>query len=1005
MKKETRGIEIIDDEAEEAESKYVKWFSELSKKDVAGGKGANLGEMYRIGMPVPQGFVISADAYIYFLEETELKDEIYKILAKLNIDDTAELESTARKIREMIEKAEMPSDMQEEILENYKTLGIDEDAFENAVGDALAILKKSYEPVFVAVRSSATAEDTKTASFAGQNETFLNVKGNTILIEAVKKCWASLFTARSIYYRIKKGFKHEDVLIAVIIQIMINADKSGVIFSRDPVKQDENIIIEAVFGLGEGIVSGKIQPDNYVVSRELKILNKNIVDKKIAIVRNSAGQTETVHLTEERSGSQVLSEYEIKKLADYALELEKHYKMPQDIEFAVDSGKIYIVQTRPITTLKKQIKKEIEEEKEISGREILQGIPASPGIGSGEVKIVRNLQDLSKIKKGDVLVTKMTNPDMVVAMQKCSAIVTDEGGLTAHAAIVSREMGIPCIVGTEKATEILKEGMIITVDGYTGKIYEGRLESLKEEKAKIEPILETKTKIKVIVDLPHFAERAAKTNAKEIGLTRIEGIIAESGKHPFYFLKNKRIHDYEKLIFSGISKIAENFEEIWVRTSDIRSDEYRHLEGSPSEIEANPMLGMHGIRAGLKYKEILKAELNAAKKLSEKKRVGIMLPQVISLEEVKEAKKIIEELGTAKSLRNLKIGIMIETPAAVQIIEELCQEGIDFISFGTNDLTQFTLAIDRGNEAVQYLYSETSPSVLKQLSHVIHICKGYGIETSICGQAGSNKEMVEFLVKNDIDSISVNADKAREISEFVRALETQGIKGIETKKEMEIEKIKQALKEQKLTEEEIHTAIEKEKNSGEKEEWQNVGIGIEEGSRKKQRPRKAVQKSEENAYPLITFDKLLEKQEQEAQKQDKQQEILDKIKQALEKAKENLSKKHSEDSSGLKVFDIQGMQKPDENLEIQKIQQAQQEAEAEKKIKEKEEKMILDSTEIATIHEKDIHKAVTEKSQIEQIIESSLGIKEIDNDKKEAEKKEEKEKKEVQAKEEILDIF
>ena len=400
------------------------------------------------------------------------------------------------------------------------------------------------------------------------------------------------------------------------------------------------------------------------------------------------------------------------------------------------------------------------------------------------------MNELNKVKKGDVLVTKMTNPDMVVAMQRSSAIVTDEGGLTSHAAIVSREMGIPAVVGTGKATQILKDGMFITIDGYRGKIYEGKT-SLKAEKAKVEPVVETVIKIKAIVDLPDFAERASKTGCRAVGLTRVEGIIAESGKHPYYFTQKGDIGEYEEVIYSGISKIAEYFDEIWVRTSDIRSDEYRNLEGAPKEVEMNPMIGMHGIRASLKHKEILKAELKAIKRVSESKKIGIMVPQLILVDEIREVKKMLNEIGITE---NLKIGVMIETPAAVQIIDNLCKEGIDFISFGTNDLTQFTLAIDRGNEEVQYLYDEMHPAVLKQISYVIATCKKYGVETSICGQAGSDKKMVEFLVSRGIDSISVNADKAREISELVRELEKNKTKEAEEKKDAEKEENSEEVK-------------------------------------------------------------------------------------------------------------------------------------------------------------------------------------------------------------------
>jgi len=792
IRKEGKGKEI------KIKKDYVKWFSEIGKKDgwFAGGKGANLGEMARMKMPVPPGFVVTAQAYSYFVEKAGLNDKIKKILSEIDIENTAELEEKAKEIREIIVKAEIPDDLREEILEAYEILSVDRIALENATGDALAILKRSQEPIFVAVRSSATTEDLESASFAGQQETFLNIKGNFNLIEAIKKCFASLFTARAIYYRERKGFGNEKSLLAVIVQKMIDSDKSGVIFSDNPMGENDNVVIEAVFGLGEGIVSGKINPDYYEISRELKIIKKNIGNKKIAITRNSQGETEQVGLTADRSKSQVLSDSEIKRLADYSLQLEKHYNKPQDIEFAIEQREIYIVQTRAITT------KFERKEKKIEGEIILTGLGASPGVASGEVRIIKNLDELGKIKKGDILVTKMTNPDMVVTMQKCNAIITDEGGLTAHASIVSREMGIPAVVGTGDATKKLHDGQFVTVDGTDGKIYSGLgeyrgEEKIESKKIEINPVVHTKTKIKVTVDLPNFATRAAETHADSVGLVRIEGIIALSGKHPNYFIKEGKKEEYVDLLFEGISKIAEPFNEIWIRTSDIRSDEYRNLLGASKEAEINPMLGMHGIRAGLKHQEILESEIRAIKKCSTKhseKKFGIMLPLVISVEELREAKKIAENLGL--DFEKVKFGVMIETPAACQIIDELCEEGISFISFGTNDLTQYTLAVDRGNEEVQYLYNEMNPAVLKQMENVIKVCKKYNVETSICGQAGSRKEMAEFLVRQGIDSISVNADAAHEISVFVKNLEKNIQEEVEIKEPEEFkENIEEGIKE------------------------------------------------------------------------------------------------------------------------------------------------------------------------------------------------------------------
>jgi pyruvate,water dikinase len=731
--------------------KYIKWLSDLNSKSgsVAGGKGANLAEMYNAKMPVPPAFVVTAQAFDAFIESSGLRDKIQKIIDSTDVDNTAELEKNARKIRNSVVDAKMPEDMQEEISEAYEILGAGEE-----------------EPISVAVRSSATTEDLASASFAGQQDTYTNIKGAKELINTVKRCFASLYTARAIYYRHKKGFEKANALLAVVVQKMVNSERSGVIFTKNPVSQKEEIIIEAVFGLGEGIVSGKVMPDQYIISSKMKVASKKIATKKTAIVKDESGKESEIKLDEKKSKQQVLGLGEIQELASIASKIHEHYGKAQDIEFAIEGRKIYIVQSRPITTHKiaKQAGK-------VHGAVLVTGLGASPGVASGKVKIIKDMADLSKIKEGDILVTKMTNPDMVVTMQKSAAVVTDEGGATAHAAIVSREMGIPAVVGTEEATTKLKDGEIITVDGTNGKVHEGRAEGQVNVKKEVLPVVEgTETKIKVIVDLPDFAERAAKSKAKGVGLLRLEGIIASSGKHPMYFLEKNDTQGYIDLLAKGISEISEHFEEVWIRTSDIRSDEYRNLKGAPKEVELNPMLGYHGIRFSLRHKPILEAELAAIKKVAEDhpdKTFGIMFPQVIDVKEMEEAFKIFRE---KYHKNNIKIGAMIETPASVQIIRELCKY-VQFISFGTNDLTQYTLAVDRGNSDVQYLYNEMHPSVLSQLKKVINTCKEYKVETSICGQAGSKREMAEYLVKLGINSISVNADMAKEISQYIKDLE------------------------------------------------------------------------------------------------------------------------------------------------------------------------------------------------------------------------------------------
>ncbi len=452
---------------------FVLWLKNLDKESVkdAGGKGANLAEMFNAGLPVPPAFIVGAEAYSKFLKEADLEDDIRSLLSGLDLEDTKQLQARAGQIREMIEKAQMSGKVREEIVEAYDNLNVDP-SLVNLNEDALSIIKAGRESVFVAVRSSATAEDLGDASFAGQQETFLNIKGNAELIKSVKECWASLFTPRAIYYREKKGFDHIQTKMAVIVQKMIESEKAGVMFTVNPASNADEIIIEAGYGLGEGVVSGTVTPDFYVVDKEkIEIEKKEVKAQKVQFVRGRGGKTMKEFVSRELINEQVLKDDEITRLAKYGARIEKHYKFPQDIEWGFEDDKIYILQSRPVTTLKDEERAEYSHE----GPVLLEGLGASPGQGEGVVKIVESLTDLDKVQKGDVLVTKMTNPSMVVTMQRAAAIVTDEGALTSHAAIVSREMGIPAIVGSGKATSVLQDGQMITVDGSSGKVYAGRM--------------------------------------------------------------------------------------------------------------------------------------------------------------------------------------------------------------------------------------------------------------------------------------------------------------------------------------------------------------------------------------------------------------------------------------------------------------------------------------------------------------------------------------------------
>ncbi len=758
----------------------IAWFKEISNKDVdkVGGKGASLGEMYNAGLPVPPGFMVTAQAYQRFITKTGISEKLYEILKDLDVEDNTALQEAAKKVQNIIIKTPMPEDIKQEITKAYHYMTVEH---ASKTGN-----QNPDNAPFVAVRSSATAEDLPTASFAGQQATYLNVKGDNELVKSVQKCWASLFTARAIYYRIKNDFEHSKVFIAVVVQKMVNAEKAGVMFSVNPVNNNEQeVMIEAGYGLGEAVVSGSITPDQYVVDKSSnEIKSTNIGKQQWMIVRDEEGKNIKKDIPEDKKEAQVLTNYEIMELAKLANKIEDHYQKPQDLEYAIEGSKIMIVQSRPITTLKKKEARKqdidtadmIEPEK---AKQILTGIAASPGVGIGPVKILQTGQDLDKIKEGDVLVAEMTNPDYVPAMEKSVAIVTNSGGTTSHAAIVGREMGIPVIVGTEIATKELKENQIVTVDATNGKVFDGKvnLQSAKEDKAAIlasAPAVQTVTEIKVIMDLPEYAEKAAKSGADGVGLLRCEMMMAKQA-HPGYLVKHGKKDVLIEELVTGISKIASAFrgKPVWYRTSDFRTDEYRNLEGGNEEPEeANPMLGWHGIRRGIDQIELLRTEFEAIKKVHDQglTNIGIMLPMVTHLEQVEVAKKLLEEIGMEPQ-ENIDFGVMIETPASVQIIEDICKLGIDFISFGTNDLTQFTLALDRNNSKVQKLYDEMHPAVLNQIKHVIDTCKRYAVETSICGQAGSKPKMAEFLVNAGIDSISANADAVNMIKQVVARAE------------------------------------------------------------------------------------------------------------------------------------------------------------------------------------------------------------------------------------------
>lgn len=744
----------------------VAWFEDLRKEDVdiAGGKGANLGELVNAKLPIPPGFVVTAQVYRRFLDESGLRTKVNAVLGKTNVDKTSELQESSKKIRKLIMDVPMPADIKKVINENYKKLC-------NSTGD---------KKVFVAVRSSATAEDLPGASFAGQQETFLNIS-SAGLVDSVQKCWSSLFTPRAIFYREKQGFEHDAVSIAVVVQKMVDSEKAGVVFTVNPMSGDTNqLIIEAGWGLGEGVVSGTVTPDHYVIDKKkLELIGKEIGKKEMMFTKDKeTGETIKVKLKGKKSTAQVLNESEIKRITKFCIDVEKHYNFPQDIEWAVANGNIFLVQSRPITTLYGEEKKEgpvkvVKEDKEI----LTKGFGASPGIGSGKVATIFNIEELDKVQEGDVLVTTMTNPDMVPAMKRASGIVTEEGGMTCHAAIVSRELGIPSVVGTGNATEVLKDGMGITIDGSRGVVYKGLTEGKEKppETAAAAPqkmITATEVKVNLAVPDERIAARVAKL-ADGVGLLRVEHIILGMGRHPMDFISKGEEEEFIDRLSSDIRIVVDAFYKtngiVYIRTLDAPTDEFRGMKGGEDEpLEHNPMLGWRGIRRGIDQPELFRAELRAIKRLVDEgyTNIGVMIPLVQHPEELVEAKRLAREVGLIPH-RDVQFGIMVETPASALIIDEFIKEGLDFISFGTNDLTQYTLALDRNNERVQNLFSEKHPAVLKLIEMVIKKCRAAGVDTSICGQAGSYPDVVKTLVKLGITSVSANPDAIQTVRETV----------------------------------------------------------------------------------------------------------------------------------------------------------------------------------------------------------------------------------------------
>ncbi len=739
-------------------NKSVVWFNEVNKEDIplVGGKGANLGEMTAAGIPVPQGFIVTASAYFDFIEKTGIRDRIKSILDPVNVHESRQLQDAAAQVQEIIKQAPMIPELAKEIESAYAQMGSG----------------------LVAVRSSATAEDLPEASFAGQQATFLNIEGGAEVVKAVQNCWASLFGARAIFYRQEQGFEHFKVGIAVPVQRMVQSEAAGVMFTVEPNTSDlSKITIEAVLGLGEMIVSGDVTPDHYLVDKQSEtIIKKEIKKQEWKLVKAGKPTAEDpnikINLTPLEQAAQKITDEEIITLAKLGNKLEQHYGHPQDVEWAREGGKMYIVQTRPVTT----IKASTADAYTIDAPVLLSGAAASPGVASGPVKIVPDPSMIDKVLNGDVLVAEMTTPDFVPAMKRASAIVTDRGGRTAHAAIVSRELGIPCVVGSENATSLLKDGQVITVDGSTGKVYQGKIEVASDVKMRARGEVVTKTKLLANLAQPDIVDRVATRDVDGIGLLRAEFMVAEIGEHPSYMIEQGRGHEFTEKLAAELMKFAKAFHprQVVYRTNDFKSNEYKSLKGGEKyeEDEENPMIGYRGASRYITDIETFKLELAAIKRVREQyDNLWVMIPFVRTVDELKRTKKIVEGEGLVQS-DTFKLWMMCEVPSNVILLDKFLDVGIDGISIGSNDLTQLTLGIDRDSSKLAETFDERNEAVMISIEKVVRTCKARGVTCSICGQAPSvYPEITEKLVEWGATSISVSPDMIDKTRDIIAAAE------------------------------------------------------------------------------------------------------------------------------------------------------------------------------------------------------------------------------------------
>ena len=747
-------------------TRYVRWFDGITKADIGlvGGKGANLGELTRAGFPVPPGFVVTVDAYRRFADVTGLAAAVRERLSTLDVDDPDQLRLTSEAIQTLVREAAMPDDVRADVLASYARLS------EDAGADAL-----------VAVRSSGTVEDTAQFSFAGMFQSTLNVRGGDPVIHAVKDCWASGFTARLLFYQAKQGLAGE-LLIAAVVQRMVASDRAGVVFTVNPASNDPNrLVIEGAWGLGEVVVLGQVTPDHFEVDkRTLAIVSRIVAQKEFMLARDErTGETVRVALGPDRAQAPVLSDDEVRAVAALARRDEDHYGVPQDAEWAIERGTLYLVQTRPITTIAERAKAA-----SAPGPVLLHGLGVGPGSVSGHVRVLTSPDDSAALEPGEILVAAMTSPDWVPLMRRAAAVVTDAGGMTSHAAIVSRELGIPCIVGTRLATKVLRTGMLVTINAREGTITEGAAPAAAPDVEPPAPAvvaatpIVTGTRIYVNLGEPELAESVATRDVDGVGLLRAEFmLLAALGRtHPRLLLRDGRSEELVTRMTAALTRFATAFapRPVIYRATDFRSNEFRGLTGGEAfePHEENPMIGYRGCYRYTREPDLFAIELRAVKQVRERyPNLHLMIPFVRTGSEFRACKRLIDESGLTGD-RTFQLWVMAEVPSVVTWLEEYVRLGATGVSIGSNDLTQLILGVDRDSELVAPLYDERDRAVTSAIAAIVAECKRLGITCSICGQAPSvHPEYAELLVRMGIDSISVNPDAIEATRRNVAAAE------------------------------------------------------------------------------------------------------------------------------------------------------------------------------------------------------------------------------------------